>query len=117
DFLWLWKFAIEGRPSGAPTGDEMEAQPHPLQADRLQALYSYEILDTDREKEFDDVARLAAGICGTPIAVVNLIDGDRQWFKAEVGLGLRETPLATSICSHVILEQDFVEIKDTLNDP
>ncbi len=95
----------------------MEAQPHPLQAERLSVLYSYEILDTDREKEFDDVAQLAAGICETPIAVVNLIDGERQWFKAEVGLGVRETPLATSICSHVILQDEFVQITDTLTDP
>lgn len=95
----------------------MEAAVHPRQDDRLRALYSYEILDTDREQEFDDVVKLAAEICGTAIAVVNLIDRERQWFKAEVGLGVRETPLATSICSHVILGEDFVEINDTLEDP
>ncbi|MEJ8573362.1 sensor histidine kinase [Microbaculum marinum] len=94
----------------------MEAEPHPQQRDRLRALYSYEVLDTAREKDFDDIAQLAARICGTPIAVVNLIDAERQWFKAETGLGVRETPLATSICSHVILEDDFVEIRDTLED-
>lgn len=94
----------------------MEASAHPRQAERLQALYSYEILDTDPEQDFDDVARLAAAICETPIAVINLIDADRQWFKAEIGLGVRETPLATSICSHVILEDGFVEIGDTLAD-
>ena len=95
----------------------MEARAHPLQAERLKALYSYEVLDTDPEKEFDDVIKLAAQTCGTAISVVNLIDAERQWFKAEVGLGVRETPLATSICSHVILEDDFVEIGDTLLDP
>lgn len=95
----------------------MEAAVHPRQGDRLRALYSYEILDTDREKEFDDVVKLAAEICGTAISVINLIDRERQWFKAEVGLGVRETPLATSICSHVILEESFVEINDTLDDP
>lgn len=92
------------------------ASHHPKQAERLQALYSYEILDTDREKAFDDVAKLAAEICGTAISVINLIDAERQWFKAEVGLGVRETPLETSICSHVILGQDFVEIEDTVLD-
>ncbi|QIE57425.1 GAF domain-containing protein [Pikeienuella piscinae] len=95
----------------------MEADLHPRQAERLAALRSYEILDTDREKDFDDIALLAASICDSPIAVVNLIDAERQWFKAETGLGVRETPLATSICSHVILENDFVEIEDTLEDP
>lgn len=95
----------------------MEATPHPRQKDRLERLHSYDILDTERETDFDDIAQLASNICCTAISVVNLIDADRQWFKAEVGLGVRETPLQTSICSHVILEEDFVEIPDTLKDP
>jgi len=95
----------------------MEAEKHPKQTERLKALYSYEILDTDREKEFDDVVALAAGLCGTAVAVINLIDAERQWFKAEVGLDARETPLETSLCAHVILQDDFVEIPDTLHDP
>lgn len=95
----------------------MKAAKHPLQERRIDALRSYGILDTEREPEFDDVAKLAAEICEAPISVVNFIDHDRQWFKAETGLGMRETPIATSICSHVILEQDFVEIADTLVDP
>jgi two-component sensor histidine kinase len=95
----------------------MKAHHHPRQAERLASLYSYAILDTPREEDFDDIARLASEICGTPIAVVNLIDADRQWFKAEVGLGVSETPIDTSICSHVILEQDFTEIEDTHRDP
>jgi two-component sensor histidine kinase len=94
----------------------MRALPHPQQADRLDALYGYRILDTPREEDFDGIVRLAARICESPISVVNLIDVDRQWFKAEVGLGVRETPIETSICSHVILEDDFVEIPDTLAD-
>jgi len=95
----------------------LEAKPHPRQEDRLKALHSFEVLDTDREKDFDDIVKLAAAICETEISVVNLIDAERQWFKAEVGLGVRETPLATSLCAHVILEEDFVEIPDTLEDP
>lgn len=59
---------------------------------------------------------LASRLCGAPISVVNLIDIDRQWFKAEVGLGVRETPLDTSLCAHAILEADFMEIPDTLLD-
>lgn len=95
----------------------MKADAHPQQDDRLRALRSYGILDTPREEEFDEMVRLAAAICDAPIAVINLIDEDRQWFKAEVGLGTRETPIDTSICSHVILGKDFVEIHDTLADP
>lgn len=94
----------------------MKAAPHPEQALRLATLHRYEILDTPRESDFDDIVELASQICGTPIAVVNLIDEDRQWFKAEVGIGARETPLETSICSHVILSSDFVEIRDTHTD-
>ncbi|MFC7290809.1 histidine kinase dimerization/phosphoacceptor domain -containing protein [Hirschia litorea] len=94
----------------------MIADSHPKQAERLAALRSYGILDTPREADFDDIVDLASQICGTSISVINLIDADRQWFKAEVGLGVRETPLATSICSHIILEDDFVEIPDTLED-
>ena len=94
----------------------MKAAVHPLQAARLAALRSYDILDTPREADFDELVELASIICGTPISVVNLIDENRQWFKAETGLGVRETPLETSICSHAILEESFIEIPDTLAD-
>ncbi len=94
----------------------MIANLHPRQEERLAALRSYDILDTELEAEFDEVAQLASRICETPIAVINLIDADRQWFKAEVGLGVRSTPIETSLCAHVILEEDFVEIQDTLVD-
>lgn len=94
----------------------MEAAAHPLQERRLRALHDYEILDTDRERDFDDIVQLASAICDTPISVINFIDAERQWFKAETGLGVRETPLDTSICSHVILQDAFTEIEDTLQD-
>lgn len=83
---------------------------------RLDALHAYGILDTPREAAFDDITRLAAFICEAPIAVVNLIDRDRQWFKSEIGLGVRETPLDTSICAHAILQQDLFVVPDTLQD-
>ena len=95
----------------------MRAEAHPFQAQRLATLRRYDILDTPRESDFDDIVALASELCGTPICVVNLIDEHRQWFKAEIGIGARETPLETSICSHVILESDFVEIEDTHSDP
>lgn len=94
----------------------MKATKHPQEAARLKALRYLDVLDTPREAEFDDVVALAAKLCGTSISVINLIDDKRQWFKAETGLGVRETPLDTSICAHVILEGDFVEIPDTLLD-
>lgn len=87
------------------------------EARRLDALHDYAILDTPREAVFEDITRIASLVCGTPIAVVNLIDADRQWFKAEVGLGVRETPLATSICAHAILEHDLLVVPDTTRDP
>jgi two-component sensor histidine kinase len=96
--------------------DRMLARTHPNQSQRLEALRRYEILDTPREDQFDDIVELVADICEAPVAVVNFIDADRQWFKAEVGLGVASTPLETSLCSHVILEREFVEIPDTLND-
>ena len=78
------------------------------EARRLEALRRYDILDTPPEEAFDEVARLAARICDAPIAVVNLIDDGRQFFKAEVGLGVRSTPLETSFCATAILEEDFL---------
>lgn len=95
----------------------MVAGTPPDQAARLEALRRYEILDTPREPAYDDIVRLAAHICATPVSVVNFIDEDRQWFKSEIGLGVRETPLDISICSHAILQQDMFVVPDTLLDP
>ena len=94
----------------------MRAEKHSREDDRIAALRDYDILDTPKESDFDDIVDLVSRLCGTPISVINLIDVDRQWFKAEVGLGVRETPLDTSLCSHAILEKDFVEIPDTRQD-
>lgn len=98
----------------------MLAHPHLDPADsqeRLAALRSYEILDTPREAEFDELVELAAQICDAPISVVNLIEDHRQWFKAEVGLGIRETPLDVSICRHVLLQPGITIIPDLRDDP
>lgn len=83
---------------------------------RLAALTRYRVIDTPRERGFDDLATLAAEICGTPIAVVNLIASNRQWFKAEVGLGVDSTPLQTSFCGTAILEDDFLLVPDATQD-
>jgi PAS domain S-box-containing protein len=87
------------------------------ESDRLAALESYHILDTPPEESFEDVVRLVAEICDAPIAAVNLIARERQWFKAEIGLGVRETPLDVSICAQAILQRGVFVIADTRLDP
>lgn len=84
---------------------------------RLKALQEYDILDTPRERDFDDIATLAAEICATPIAVVNLISDVRQFFKAETGLGVREAPFNGAFCVQAILEGDFLIVPDASKDP
>jgi PAS domain S-box-containing protein len=83
---------------------------------RLAALARYEMLDTPREKEFDDIAALASAICEAPIAVVNLVGDRRQFFKAEVGLGVRETPFESSFCAKALLEEDVLVVPDATAD-
>ena len=87
------------------------------EVERLRALDRYRLLDTPPEKDFDEIAEAAAELCDTPIAVVNLVGDGRQFFKAEVGLGVRETPLESSFCRQAILEQDFLCIPDASRDP
>lgn len=87
------------------------------EAERLAALDSYAILDTPAEKTFDDIVQLVCQLTGAPIAAVNLIADKRQWFKSEIGLGVREMPLDDSICKYAILQEDFMVIPDTLDDP
>jgi PAS domain S-box-containing protein len=87
------------------------------EAARLAALDAFAILDTPPEDSFDEVAQLAAEICDMPIAVVNLIGEGRQFFKAEVGLGVRSTPLETSFCAKALLEEEFLVVPDATKDP
>ena len=87
------------------------------ESDRLAALASYAILDTPPEPDFDDIARLAAEVCAAPIAVINLIAENRQWFKAEVGIGVCELPLDVSICKYAILQDDVMVVPDCTLDP
>ena len=89
----------------------------PDEAARLAALHAYGILDTPPESSFDALTRIAAHLCQVPIAVINFIDHDRQWFKSEIGLGVRETPLDVSICAHAILQPGLFVVPDTTLDP
>ncbi|MFP5078039.1 PAS domain S-box protein [Rhizobium sp. YIM 134829] len=84
---------------------------------RGQALLEYGILDTPREQDFDEIAELAANICETPIAVVNLIAENRQFFKAEIGLGARAAPLDGAFCRQAVLEDELLVVADALQDP
>ncbi|MAP95264.1 MAG: histidine kinase [Ponticaulis sp.] len=94
----------------------MKAPLHSREAERLATLQSYRILDTDAEAEFDEIVALAARICEAPIALVSLVDSDRQWFKSKIGLEADQTPLEQSICAHAILQDGVFEIEDTLAD-
>lgn len=84
--------------------------------DRLQALRNLNILDTAPEKEFDRITRLAQKIFNTPIALVSLVDKNRQWFKSSQGLDTRETLRDISFCGHAILDDDVLVIPDALQD-
>jgi two-component sensor histidine kinase len=95
----------------------VKAALHSAEEYRLAALRQYGILDTPREADFDEVVEVASAICRAPISVINLIDHGRQWFKAEVGLGVRETPIDSSICAHAILQRGLFIVPDTKLDP
>ncbi|MDO6474810.1 ATP-binding protein [Alteromonas sp. 1_MG-2023] len=83
---------------------------------RLAELLSYGILDTESETLFDDITSLASEICDTPIALISLVDPDRQWFKSKVGLDASETHRNISFCGHAILDDELMEINDTHRD-
>ncbi|HET6529976.1 MAG TPA: GAF domain-containing sensor histidine kinase [Actinoplanes sp.] len=90
----------------------MRPPPPANETDRLAALYGLGILDTEPEKDFDDIVALASAVCGVPMSLVTLIDIDRQWFKARVGTDLTETSRDLSFCAHAILGKDLLVVPD-----
>jgi signal transduction histidine kinase len=92
------------------------AQLPPDEPGRLRDLKETELLDTPHESEFDDIVKLASDICNTPISLITLIDSNRQWFKAKVGIDVEETDREISFCGHTILQDHLFEIPDTLKD-
>lgn len=86
------------------------------EAQRLQALESYRVLDTPPEKGFDDLTLIAADALDVPIALVSLVDADRQWVKSRYGLDFLETPRDVSFCGHVVAEEKVLVVEDALKD-
>jgi PAS domain S-box-containing protein len=94
----------------------MQAPLPPDESARLQALRDYDILDTAAETEFDDIAELGAQICGTPIALITLVDENRQWFKSKVGLKEESTSRDVAFCAHALLSPEILQVPDALAD-
>ena len=117
--------ALGTKTRGVPTCDGRESpggvappvRVHPMERDRMDSLHSYGVLDTPADPAYDAVTALAAQLCGAPMAVVTLVDDDRQWFKSGVGLTLTETPRDLSFCAHTVADNQTLHVPDTRTDP
>ena len=97
----------------------MQSAPLPAnESARLAALQQLDVLDSAPEPEFDALVKVASLVCGVPISLISLIDIDRQWFKANVGLpGVTQTPRDLAFCAHAILDEQLLEVPDATQDP
>ena len=86
------------------------------EAKRIKVLWEYDVLDTVPEEVFDELADLAGLICGAPIALISLVDENRQWFKSKVGVTIQETSRDVSMCAHAILQDELFIIADATKD-
>ncbi len=87
------------------------------EAERLNTLRGYGILDTHPEDRFDDLTRLAALICSTPISLISLVDEDRQWFKSKTGLDVCQTAREEAFCAHAVMSSELLLVPDASRDP
>jgi len=94
----------------------MTAPAKNTEAKRLKILWQYDVLDTVPEEVFDDLTELAARICEAPIALISLIDEDRQWFKSKIGITVSETSRDISFCAHAIKQTGLFIIPDATKD-
>ncbi|MFT8246232.1 PAS domain S-box protein [Roseomonas sp. BN140053] len=99
-------------PRGVVTGAQIWTE-----AERLAALHRTGLLDTSPEQAFDDLVRLAAELLGMPMAGIHLVDADRQWGKAEVGLGTRHIAREVAFCPHTLLQPGGMVVPDATRDP
>lgn len=100
---------MSGPPKYAGAQDEVEGA-------RSVALARLQILDTAPEEAYDDIVKLASSICGTPMALMTLLDGDRQWLKAKVGIPFDETPRDQTFCTHAVLQDETLIVPDATSD-
>lgn len=113
---------VPGAPSGRlvpvawSEGRRFSVPIPPDEKDRLRDLRRYEVLDTSPDESLDHLAQLAARLCETPMALISLVDADRQWFKAKVGIELEETPRDLAFCAHAILKRGVFEVPDARRD-
>jgi signal transduction histidine kinase len=95
----------------------MQAPPIPEnEQQRLKELYRFAVLDTEQEQDFEHLVQLASQVCDVPMSLVSLVDAERQWFKAKIGLSASETERKFSFCAHAILNDGVFEITDAEKD-
>jgi CheY-like chemotaxis protein len=104
---WLLRSAVRWERAPLPLDEEA----------RIAALHGLHILDTPNEHRFDRLTRLAAGILGAPIALLSLVDRERQWFKSAHGVEATQTPRETSFCAHAVAARELLVVPDAFEDP